>query len=163
MSTRTYLKFDPAIKGGSRDEKHKEELEILSWQHGFTQSINGARSTDGGTVGRASHQPIYMTKMADGSMAELLKRMDGGDAIKKATLSCYRANGSKEPHLYLMVEMTDVRIAKYDVSGGGDSLPVESFALDYGKVNYVYTPLKADGTPDGKQAVTMDLEKGTIE
>ena len=163
MSTRTFLKFDPPIQGGSRDEKHKDELEILSWQHGFTQSVSGSRSADGGTVGRATHQPIYMTKMADGSMAELLKRMDGGDAIKGAILSCYRANGSKEPHLYLKVEMADVRIAKYDISGGGDSLPVESFALDYGKVNYIYTPLNPDGTPAGNKPVEMDLEKGTVK
>jgi type VI secretion system secreted protein Hcp len=158
----TYLKFDPPIKGGSRNEKHKDEMEILSWQGGLTQSMSGARSSDGGTVGQADHQPIYVTKMADGALPELMKRMQGGDPIKGAVLSCYRANGSKEPHLYLKVEMEDVRLARLDVSGGGEGLPVESFALDYGAASYIYTALNPDGTPAGNTAVKVDLRKGTV-
>lgn len=161
MPNRTYLKFDPPIPGGSRDEKHKDEMEILSWQHGFSQSMGGAASSEGGPVGRAKHQLLHLTKMADGSMPELLKAMDGGDPLKKAILSCYRANGKKS-HLYLKVELENVRIANFDFSAGGDSLPVESFALDYGAVTYTYTPLKPDGSPAGNKAVKMDLQTGKI-
>lgn len=162
MNPNAYLKFDPPIKGGSLNEKHKDEMEILSWQGGLSQPMSGARSADGGTVGLASHQPIYVTKMSDGSMPELLKKAHGGDPIKSAVLTCYRANGSKEPHLYLKVEMEDVRLAKFDVSGGGEGMPVESFALDYSVASYIYTSLKPDGTPGGNVAVKVDLKKGTI-
>ena len=42
------------IKGESRDAKHKDEIEVLSWSWGVTQTGSVTRGAGGGAVGGVS-------------------------------------------------------------------------------------------------------------
>lgn len=158
MSALIFLKFDPEIKGGSLNEKHKDEMEILSVNGGLSQATSGPRSSGRGTTGQADHQPIQVSKYIDGSLPQLLKLVDGGKPAKGVVMSCYRANaqGGEEPHLYLKVEMEDVLVSHLSYSND-----IASFSLDYGAATFIFTNLKPDGSPDGNQAVKVDLRTGT--
>src|SRR5688572_4930755 len=60
MATNMYIKFeDPAIEGAATAAGHEKEMEILSWNHGFSQPASPTRSTAGrGTVEQATHQNL---------------------------------------------------------------------------------------------------------
>jgi type VI secretion system secreted protein Hcp len=167
MATNMYLKFEePAIEAGSTASEHKNEIEILSWSHGFTQPTSPTRSTAGaGTVEQASHQNMSFTKYLDAATHSLLKYCWSGKQIGKATLTCYRASGAEDnkPVEYLKVLMEHVVIANYSVSGGPGDIPVENVSLDYGIVQYNYADQKeSDGTGEGAKPAKHNLETRTI-
>lgn len=168
MATNMYLKFEePAIESGSTAAEHVNEIEILSWNHGFTQPTSPTRSTAGaGTVEQATHHNMSFTKYLDASTHSLLKFCWSGKQIGKATLTCYRADGvsDNKPVEYLKVVMEHVIISNYSVSGGPGDIPVENVSLDYGIVQYNYADQKkADGSGDGVKPAKHNLETRTIE
>ena len=167
MASNMYLKFEePAIEAGSTASEHKNEIEVLSWSHGFTQPTSPTRSTAGaGTVEQASHQNMSFTKYLDAATNSLLKYCWSGKQIGKATLTCYRSSGAEDnkPVEYLKVLMEHVVIANYSVSGGPGDIPVENVSLDYGIVQYTYADQKeSDGTGEGAKPAKHDLEKRVI-
>lgn len=168
MATNIYIKFEePAIEAGSTAAEHENELEILSWNHGFSQPTSPTRSAaGGGTVEQANHQNLSFSKYLDAATHDLLKYCWAGKQIGKATLTCYRSDGSKDnkPVEYLNVEMQHVVISNYSVSGGPGDIPVENVSLDYGVVKYTYkSQKKDDGTAGGNKPAIHDLETRKVE
>jgi len=140
MARNMFIRFEkPAIKGSSTVPGHEDEIEVLSWNHGFAQPASPTRS-GGGTVESATHQSLMFTKYLDHATDDLLKLCWGGKQIGKATLSCYRADGAHdgEPIEYLRIVMEHVIISNYSISGGPGDVPVENVSLDYGSVQYTY-------------------------
>ncbi len=162
MATNMYIKFeDPAIDGSSTAEGHSKEIEVLSWNHGFAQPTSPTRSAGGsGTVEQATHQNLTFTKYLDGATNALLKMCWSGKQIGKATLRCFRSDGTpaNTPVEYLQVVMQHVVISNYSVSGGPGDIPVENVSLDYGTVQYIYKDQKQ---PDG--SAKHDLRSRAIE
>jgi type VI secretion system secreted protein Hcp len=146
MAINMFIKFEePAIEGGSTAAGHSKEIEVLSWNHGFTQPTSPTRSAaGGGTVEQANHSNFTFTKHLDASTNDLLKTCWSGKQIGKATLSCYRSDGAhdSQPILYLQVVMQHVIISNFSVSGGPGDIPVENVSLDYGIVEYTYKQQK---------------------
>ncbi len=168
MATNMYLKFEePALTSGSSAAEHKDEIEILSWSHGFSQPTSPTRSVAGaGTVEQANHQNFSFSKYLDESTADILKYCWGGKQIGKGTLTCFRSDGSKDnkPVKYLEVVMQHIIISNYSLSGGPGDIPVENISLDYGVIQYTYTSQKAtDGTGGGNKPAKHDLETRKIE
>jgi len=163
LASNMYIKFEePPIEAGSTAKGHENELEILSWNHGFSQPTSPTRSAAGaGSVEQANHQNLSFTKYLDGSTHSLLRYCWTGKQIGKATLACFRSDGSEanEPVKYLEVLMEHVIISNYSVSGGPGDIPVENISLDYGTVQYTYNSQKKDdGTAAGNKPVKHNLE-----
>ncbi|MCB1033142.1 MAG: type VI secretion system tube protein Hcp [Acidobacteria bacterium] len=167
MAINMYLKFeDPGIEGSSTTANHAKEIEVLSWNHGFSQPTSSVRSNSGaGTVEQANHQNFTFSKYVDDATDDLLKMCWSGKQIGKATLTCYRADGAEDNVAvdYLLVEMQHIVVSNYNVSGGPGDIPVENIALDYGIVKYIYKPQKGeDGTGGDKVEIQHDLETRKI-
>jgi type VI secretion system secreted protein Hcp len=162
MSTNTYLKFEqPEIAGAATDPRHSREIEVLAWSHGFVQPGSATRE---GSVEQAQHQNLTFTKSIDSSTNELLRHCWSGKPIGKATLRCYRAAATPgaEPVQYLSVEMEQVILSSYALSGGPGDVPVENISMDYGTVRYVYHDHAIAGS--GRTvSVKHDLRKRTVE
>jgi type VI secretion system secreted protein Hcp len=168
MATNMYIKFEePSIEAGSSASGHEKELEILSWNHGFSQPTSPTRSfAGGGTVEQANHQNLSFTKYLDASTHDILRYCWSGKQIGKATVACYRADGATDnkPVKYLEVLMEHVVVANYSVSGGPGDIPVENISLDYGTVQYTYTSQKKDdGSAGGNKPAKHDLETRKVE
>lgn len=158
MATNMYIKLegnvDAPIEGGSTSKGHEKESEILSWSHGFSQPTSPVRSTAGaGTVEHATHSNFNFTKYLDGATDNILLHCWGGTQIDKATVTCFRSDGSKtnEPVKYLEVIMEHVVISNYSISGGAGDVPIENISLDYGTIEYKYTPQGRDKGKAGTQ------------
>jgi type VI secretion system secreted protein Hcp len=168
MATNAYLKFEePGIQAGSTASEHENEIEILSWNHGFSQPTSPTRSNAGSaTVEQANHQNFSFSKYLDSATHDILKYCWSGKQIGKATVACFRSDGATDnkPVKYLEVLMEHVVISNYSVSGGPGDVPVENISLDYGIVQYTYTSQKkADGSAGGNKPAKHDLETRKVE
>ena len=145
MATNMFIKFEnPAIKGSSTAPGHTDEIEVLSWSHGFAQPTSPTRG--GGTVESATHQNLSFTKYLDAATNDILKLCWSGRQIEKATLSCYRSDGAADNKQveYLRIVLEHVVISNYSISGGPGDIPVENVSLDYGIVQYIYKVQKRE-------------------
>ena len=135
-----------AIKGESQDVKHKDEIEVLAWSWGVTQSGSMAHGGGGGQ-GKASFHDFDFTQHIDKASPVLMKSCATGVHIKDATITVRKAGGGQEE--FLVIKMTDVIVTSVSMSVGGD-VPAtdESVSLQFAKVDLEYRPQKPDGSLD---------------
>ncbi len=152
------------IEGESEDKNHKKWIEIESWNHGFNQPTSPVRSAQGATVEKANHADLSFSKYLDKATDAILSTCWSGKQLPKATLECYRADGDGNPVKYLMIDMDEVIISNYDISGSPGLHPLENVSLAYGKVTYTYTDQKkADAQAGAAKPVSHDLKTNTVE
>jgi type VI secretion system secreted protein Hcp len=152
-----FLKID-SIKGDSVDDKHKGEIEVLSWSWGATQTGTTQRGAGGG-AGRANVQDMTITKYLDRSSPILLKHCLAGVHIKEAALSVRKAGGTK-PLEYVKIKMKDAIVSSLQTGGAGsDEQLTETVGLNFANVEFEYVPQKADGTADASIPITWNIAK----
>lgn len=143
MAVDMFLKLD-GIKGESTDSKHKEEIDIVSWQWGVSQTGTMDRGGGGG-AGKANFSDLTITHTYDKASPNLALFCATGEHVKSGTLVNRKAG--KDQQEYLIIKMTDILISNVSDSAGGE-IPHESFSLNYAKIEFEYKPQKADGTLD---------------
>ena len=134
------------IKGESRDARHKDEIEVLSWAWGMTQSGTLGHGGGGG-AGKVSFQDLTFTHHVDKASPSLMKACATGSHVKDATITVRKAGKGQQE--YLVIKVTDVVVTSVSlsVSAEGDAT-VESVALAFAKVDLEYKPQKPDGSLD---------------
>jgi type VI secretion system Hcp family effector len=142
-----YLKIDN-IKGQSTDDKHKEWIEILSWNWGVTNSVE-LSSGRSAVEGQAHFQNLSLVKAMDASSMKIWESLAKGQDLGKVTLELCRTAGKKDK--FLVIEMEGgVYLTSYSISGGGGGEPTENFTLDYAKIKTTYhKQAVAGGAPAG--------------
>lgn len=157
MASNTFIKFE-GIKGSSANSKHKDEIEVMSWNHGFSQPPPSRNAASGRTVEQAQHMDFSFTKDLDASTDDLIKLCWTGKHVDKVRFTAYRSGGQRNTRVaYLKIVMTDVVVSNYSVGGGPEDLPVENVSLSYASVEYIYTGTSKKGKASSKQAVKHDL------
>ena len=143
------------IKGESLDAKHKDEVEVLSWSWGVSQS--GSITQGGGGAGKASFNDFNFTHHVDKASPVLLKACATGGHIKEATITVRKAGKGQQE--FLIIKMSDVIITSVNPSGSGDAAALaESVALRFAKVALEYKPQKADGSLDAGIFFKYDIK-----
>ena len=70
MAVDMFLNLD-GVKGESKDKAHTQEIDILSWSWGMSNS--GSAHVDGGAgSGKVSVQDLSVTKYIDSSSAKIM-------------------------------------------------------------------------------------------
>jgi type VI secretion system secreted protein Hcp len=148
------------IKGESLDDKHKGEIEVLSWSWGVTQSGTMAHGGGGGE-GKANFNDFNFTHHIDKATAVLLKACATGEHIKEATITVRKAGKGQQE--FLIIKMADIIITGVAPSGAGDgAATAEHVALQFAKVDLEYKPQKQDGSLDAGVHFKYDI-KGNKE
>ena len=133
------------IKGESLDAKHKDEIEVLSFSWGVTNSAvmpNGA----GGGTGKATFHDLSIVHNLDKASPLLLKACATGIHIKDAIITHRKAGKGQQEDL--VVKLTDVIITGV-THGGSAGQPIsENVTLSFAKVALEYKPQKPDGSLD---------------
>ncbi len=161
MASDMFLKI-AGVPGESTDDKHKDEIEILSYSHGVSQQTTAVQSsTGGGTSARCDHDAFTISKEIDKASPVLMQKCCSGEHIDELVVTFNRASGDSEVKLpYLVVKMTNVVIKNVSVGGGQNDLPVETVSFDYGKIEWEYTKqARKGGGGSGKTTGSWDLEK----
>src|SRR5437763_11024557 len=102
-----YLKID-TVEGESTKKSVENQIELLSWSWGETNSGSMSHGTGGGT-GRVSMQDFNFTMTVNKATPKLMLACATGEHIKHAILTCREAG--KEQHPYLVIKFTDLLIS----------------------------------------------------
>src|SRR5579859_96405 len=109
MAFDAFLKID-GVPGESTDDKHKDWIEVLSFNGGMTQPSSAtASSAGGGTTERVNFHDFSVTKVLDKASPKLYEICANGKHIKSVTLELCRAGGDKLK--YMEVKMEEVIIS----------------------------------------------------
>jgi type VI secretion system secreted protein Hcp len=155
MSVDLFLKID-GIDGESQSEKHKGEIDVLSWSWGVTQSGN-MHTGGGGGAGRANVQDILFTKGVDKSTPKLFKASCEGAHIAKMVLSANKAGGKQME--YIKITLSDCLISSISTGGsGGQESFTENVTVNFSKVEMVYFQQDAKGGPAGNVPFSYDVK-----
>lgn len=158
MATDTFIKIGD-VKGESTDDKHKDEIDVLSWSWGATQS-GYAHLGGGAGAGVVNIQDLTFTHYVDKSTPVLLQALADGTHFKDAKLTVRKAGG-KEAIEYIVISLEEVFITSIQTgSHGGEDRLSETVSLNFGLVKFDYQPQKRDGSKDGGQIkFGWDIEK----
>jgi type VI secretion system secreted protein Hcp len=161
MAFDAFLKVE-GIPGESKDEKHPDWIEILSYSHGFSQPPSNTVSSVGGAgSGRVNMQDFSVVKHIDKASAKLAEACCTGKHIPSVILEICRAGGDKLK--YMEYKMSDTMVSGVRPGGtsqGGDEVPLEEVAFNFGKIEWTYTQQdRKTGAAAGNVAAGWDLVK----
>jgi type VI secretion system secreted protein Hcp len=143
------------IKGESLDAKHKDEIEILSFSWGVTNS--GAAATGSGAeTGKATFQDLIVVHNIDKASPDLLRACATGAHLKDATITHRKAGKGQQE--FLVVKMNDVIITGVTHGGATGQPYSETVSLAFAKVDLEYKPQKPDGSLDAGIHFKYDLK-----
>lgn len=127
-----FLKID-GIEGESTDDKHKGEIEVLSYSWGETQP--------GG--GKVNMQDFHFAKTFDKASPKLFLACANGKHFPKATLTV-RKDGSNQE--YIKWILSDIMCTNYQTAGTRLNIPTDQFSVNFSKIEVEYRQPKPDGT-----------------
>lgn len=134
------------IKGESLDDKHKDEVEVLSWSWGVANAGPISAVGSGAGAGKANFHDLSFTHKIDKASPVLMQACANGTHLKEATIITRKAGKGQQE--FLIIKMSDVIITSVTHGGGGDGGNSENVSLAFAKVNLEYKPQKADGSLD---------------
>ena len=156
MAVDTFAKIGD-IKGESQDDKHKEEIELLSWSWGVNQT--GTVSSGSGIgAGKANFSEFTFNHFVDKASPNLMKACATGEHIKDAVITQRKAGKGQQE--YLIIKMDDILITGVQpgASSGDSGLVMEQVTLQAAKVDLEYKPQKADGSLEAGLHFKYDMK-----
>jgi len=160
----TFLQLD-GVPGEATDDKHKDWIELLSYNHDMSQPVSSTRSSAGGAAtGRTQHGDFTITKFVDKASPKLYEAVSNGKHFSKAKIEVCRAGGSQVKFIEITLEevmVSGVHLNSHGHSKDGAELPTETVTLNYGKIEWIYTQQKRkDGSGGGNVTAKYDLTAG---
>jgi type VI secretion system secreted protein Hcp len=149
-----FLKID-GIQGESMDDKHKDEIDILSFSWGATQSGTFAAGGGGG-AGKVSMQDFQFTMVYNKASPALMLACAQGDHIKNAILTCRKAG--KEQQEFLKITMSDCLVSSFQIGEAGGVVPTDQVSLNFAKIEQEYKEQDATGKLMGSIKKSFDLK-----
>jgi type VI secretion system secreted protein Hcp len=135
------------INGEAQDDKHKGEIEVLSWSWG----MQGKPSLGGGSAsGKATMRELRIVKKVDKASTALMSALRTNEVIKEGILTLRKTGTSKVE--YFKITIQDGRVMALDVEAGDDSgsaTLLERVSFTFNKISIEYTPQGGDGMPGG--------------
>ena len=154
MAVDVFLKLAD-VKGESKDDKHKDEIEVLSWSWGISNPVD-ARAGAGKGAGKANFHDLNFMHSVDKASPVLMKACTMGDHFGEATLTSRKAGKGQQE--YLIVKLKEVFVSSVQPSGSSEH-PMESVSLVFGHIDLEYKPQKDDGSLDAGVHFIYDLLK----
>jgi len=146
------------IEGESKDSKHTNEIDVLSFSWGETQTGTHAGGGGGG-AGKVSMQDFHFVMKTNKASPKLLLACANGEHIPEAIMVCRKAG--KDQQDFMKLKFYDLLVSSYQTGGSstGDEIPMDQISLNYAKIEYEYREQNADGTMQGPIKAGYDLKK----
>lgn len=157
MAVDIFLCCSNNIKGESKDNTFKDQIDILSWSWGCSNS-GTMHMGGGGGGGKMNAQDLGIVKYVDLSSNDLIKRCCNGDHIEWAELIVRKAGG-QAPLPYFAIRMEEVMVTSYQTgSGMGDLDRIqEQLSLNFAKFTITYKLQDEKGALKGKTDAGWDI------
>jgi type VI secretion system secreted protein Hcp len=147
------------IKGESLDDKHKDEVEVMSWSWGVANSGSMAHGSGGGE-GKATFHDLTFVHTVDKASPVLMQYCADGVHLKEATITQRKAGKGQQE--YMVVKLNDVIVTNLVTQAQGSDRPVETVSLGFAKFSIEYKPQKADGSLDAAVKGGYDLKANKV-
>ncbi len=143
------------LKGEAQDKTHKDEIDVLNWSWGMSNS-GSAQQGGGAGAGKAHVQDFSFTKYIDKSTPDLMLAACNGKHFPKAVLTVRKAG--ENPLEYLLITMEEVLISSVSTGGsGGDDRLTENISLNFAKVKVQYKEQTPTGGVGDKPEMGWDI------
>jgi len=152
------------IKGESKDDQHKDWIEVTRVHWGVRQPKSATASTGGGhTAERAELSAICFSKLSDLSSPMLLQTCASGKTIPRVRFEFFRADANGERIKYFDIELENILVGMVapHLRGCG-SLLSENVNLKFSKIKWKYIQQKVNGGSGGNTAGGWDLATNKI-
>ena len=157
MAVDYFLKIK-GIEGESKDSKHTNEIDVLSFSWGETQTGTHAGGGGGG-AGKVSMQDFHFVMKTNKASPKLLLACANGEHIPEAIMVCRKAG--KDQQDFMKLKFYDLLVSSYQTGGSstGDEIPMDQISLNYAKIEYEYREQAIDGTLGGPIKAGYDLKQ----
>jgi len=157
MAVAIFLQLE-GIKGESKDAKHPNEIDVLSYSWGMTQA-GTAHMGGGAGAGKVNVQDLNFTHYIDKSSPILMLHCCNGKHIKKAKLTVRKAG--EKPLEYMTIELEDILVSHVSTGGShGEDRLTENVSLNFAKVKTEYQEQLANGSGGPKTEMKWDIPAG---
>jgi len=158
MAIDSFLKLG-TLKGESVVKGFEDQIQLLSWGWGMTQS-GTTHTASGGGAGKVDVSDLQISKHVDAASPMLALACCKGTHYDSATLTMRKAGGTALE--YVTITLTNLIVTSYSVSeGGGGDLLTDTFTLNFGKFKYSFQPQDNKGAKKGGAIdATWDIAKG---
>jgi len=156
MACDMFIKIDD-VKGETVDDSHPDEIEVLNWSWGMSQS-GSTHSGPGGGAGKVNVNDLSFTHYVDKSSPNLMKMCCNGQHFEEAKLVVRKAG--KTPLEYMLITMKHGIISSVSSGGStGEDRLTENVTLNFSEFESSYVPQMADGSGDAEITVGWDIAK----
>lgn len=146
MAIDTFLKLG-ALKGESQVKGHEDQIQVLAWSWGMSQSGTTHHGTGGG-AGKVNVQDLSFTHYVDSSSPPLMLACCKGTHYDEATLTMRKAGGDPLP--YLVIKLKDIIVTSVSGGGsGGEDQQTENITLNFAAFEVSYQPQDNKGAKKG--------------
>ena len=165
-----FLKIDD-VKGEATDRVHQDEIEVVAWSFGGSQT-GTTHSGKGGGAGKVNIQDISITKWVDSATPPLMRALVSGKHYEQAILTVRRAGPGGRPGSgrragpaggqseYFVITMDKVIVTSVSMGGsGGDDRMTEEITLNFASFHISYNPPKRDGSVGDPVEMKFDIAK----
>lgn len=152
MAVDYFLKMAPIV-GESQAKNHVDEIQVLSWSWGGTQTST-VHGTSGSGAGKVSLSDLNIMIEFDKSSPKLLSGLTAGTHYAAATLSAVKAGAANAN--FMTLALTEVFISSMQLSASSD-VPSVSISLTYKSFQYDYYIQAKDGTVTNAGTSTYDV------
>ena len=162
MAFNSFLKID-GIKGESQSDGHKDEIDVLSWSWGVSQTGTLAHGGGGGE-GKASFNDFKFTTKVSKASPTLFLDCASGQHIKEAVVVGETSSDvDRGASQFFKYTFSDVIISSYQDAGSGGGEVMDSAALSYRSVKVEATPgVRADISPAAVGNLMLDAKTGQV-
>jgi type VI secretion system secreted protein Hcp len=110
-------------------------MKVTSWQMGFDQTLNIGSQGSGAGAGKATFQPLTVTRPFDECSPGLLPNLFTGTVLKTVTLTQYGSSKGDNAGVPLMVvTLTTAAISNYTIGGDATHDPAEVWTFKAEKI-----------------------------
>jgi type VI secretion system secreted protein Hcp len=160
MAVDMFINIDK-IKGESQAKGHTDEIDVLAWSWGMSQSGTFHLGSGGGS-GKASVQDLSFTKYIDSASHALQLACLNGKHIPECKLTVQKA-GEKAVE-YILIELENCLVTSVSTGGsGGEDRLTENVTLNFAKVHFTYTPQKKEGGAGNKLEYNWNIQENAGE
>lgn len=157
MAMDVFLKLSNDVKGESKISGHEDEIDVLAWSWGMSQS-GSMHVGGGGGSGKVAVQDVSITKYVDKASSIILKKCCNGTHFDEAVLTIRKAGGDA-PVEYYKLTMKKVIISSISTGGsGGEDQLTENITMNFANFASSYTPQQDDGSADAAIDAGWDIE-----
>lgn len=151
-----YIKIN-GVAGESKDSKHKEWIDVVSFRYGVSQS-NSLRTGGGGGVAKARFSVLSFYHYIDRASPILMQFCAAGKHIPEVILSCCKVGGGSQE--FMRVTLSDCIITHVGPDGATGNAPIlEGVGIAYSSIRIEVKEQAPDGSMGAAVTGTWDVKR----